>query len=185
MGDGTVEGLADAYATIERIPNAAQYEFADMLGKLGRDILAAQRARVPRQTGTLAAGLSAQLEVESYVRLRVGLLGAPATSKSAFRRWQQRGGSEPRNLGDVYYGRFVEFGVSAQTVVVQRRRRVDGQLRTRRGRKRVEDIVKTYSLRVPQQQARPFVNLPDPELDALPAQRTADFWARTLDRADD
>lgn len=178
-----VQGLADTFATVERLPNAARFEFADMLGKLGRDVLAVQRARVARQTGQLAAGLDAQLEVEEYVRLRVGLLGKPGTSGSALRRHQQ-GGGEPRNLGAIYYGRFVEFGVAEQTVLVHRRRRVNGQLRTYRGRKRVEDIVKVYAMNVKAQPARPFVNIPDSALDQLIAQRTADFWARALDRAE-
>lgn len=184
----TVAGLNQAIHEIQALPNAARYEFADMLGRLGRDILAVQRGRVPRATGALAAGLSSQLLVDdALLRLRVGLLGTEATSKSAKRRAAKAGGGDPRNLGDVFYGRFVEFGRKAQTVAVERRRRVNGALRTEAGsrgrRKRVEDIVKTYTMRVSALAPRPFVNVPDGAVDALVDRRTGDFWERTLSRS--
>jgi hypothetical protein len=182
------QGLNQAIATIEALPNAARWEFADMLGRLGRDILAIQRAHVARDTGALAAGLSSELHVDdATIRLKVGLLGVEARSKSARRRADKAGGGDPRNLGDIFYGRFVAFGRKAQTVAVERRRRVAGQLRTERGsygrRKRIEDIAATYPMKVRALAPRPFINPPDGSVDAVVDQRTTSFWERTLSRA--
>ncbi|MDX5984694.1 hypothetical protein SIL82_10505 [Sphingomonas echinoides] len=183
-----IQGLNQAIATIEVLPNAARWEFADMLGRLGRDILAIQRAHVARDTGALAAGLSSELHVDdALMRLKVGLLGVEARSRSAKRRAAKAGGGDPRNLGDIFYGRFIEFGRKAQTVVVERRRRVAGQLRTepnsRGRRKRIEDIAGTYKMNVRAMAPRPFINPPDGSVDAVVDQRTTSFWERTLSRA--
>lgn len=186
-----IQGLNQAIATIEALPNAARWEFADMLGRLGRDILAIQRAHVARDTGALAAGLSSELHInEATIRLRVGLLGVEARSKSAQRRAAKAGGGDPRNLGDIFYGRFVEFGRKAQTVAVERRRRVGGKLRYEPGsrgrRKRIEDFVGpngSYTMDVRAMAPRPFINPPDGSVDAVVDQRTTSFWERTLSRA--
>lgn len=189
-----IQGLDEAILTITKLPNAARFEFQDMLGKLGRDILAIQRGRVARDTGALAAGLSSELLVDGgAVRLRVGLLGTAATSRGAQRRAQRRNGGtpgDPRNLGDLYYGRFVEFGRHAGKVAVERRRRVNGKLRTEPGsrgrRKRIEDFVGeggSYKLPITAIKARPFVNVAGGPEHALIAQRTTDFWERALSRA--
>ena len=153
-----------------------------MLGRLGRDILAVQRARVARDTGALAAGLSSQLEREQYIRLRVGLIGSPGRSRSSRRKFEQTG-YEARNLGDIYYGRFVEFGVSAQTVAVTRGRKRAATGRSYRKNGRSLTVGAPYKMKVAGQQARPFVELPDSDLDQMIANRIADFWADTFAKA--
>ena len=168
MADETVQGLADTYALMGELPAAARFELADVLGRMGRDILAAQQAVVAKATGALRAGLSAQL-LTDQLRVRVGLLGLARRSGK-------------RNLGDLFYGIVVEKGRKAQTVLVQRRRAGSGKL-LRNRRKRVEDIVATYSLKVKAADARPFVELPAPQVDAISTQRLADFWGRTFQRA--
>ena len=78
----------------------------------------------------------------------------------------------------------------AQTVLVQRRRRVladvgDGVqkriLRTSRGRKLAADIAKTYSLKVKARAPHPFIFIPNAQ--EIATQRLADFWSQTLARA--
>ena len=166
MSSKTFQGLDDAFSRIAGLPAAARHELADVIGRLARDILAAQRARTPRETGALAEGLTSQLLTDE-LRAKIGLLTAGASRKLA-----------------QYYGRFVEFGVRAQTVIVQRRRRVNGKLRLSSRRKRAEDIVTTYSLPVRAQNARPFINVPDGDLDAMIERRLANFWPSAFERAE-
>ena len=174
MSADRVQGLAAAYAMFDRLPDAAREQLGVELAIIGRDILAQQRAAAPKGgTGYLEAGLSLALYLDN-LRIRVGLLGLKRNRSK-------------RNYTDRYYGRFVEFGRSAQTVLVQRRKRVlvggsnRGILRSSRGRKRAEDIVATYRLKVKARDPRPFVQLPD--AGAIAAQRLADFWSGTLNRA--
>ena len=181
MAGEAVRGLASTVSMLDALPVAAKHELADLLGKIGRDVLADQRAHTPSDTGNLRAGLSLQL-LTNQLKVRVGLLGVAATSKSAQRRAQQAGGGDPRNLGDIYYGRFVEFGRSAQKVVVTRRRAGAPKV-LRNGRKRLEDLIKPYVLTVKPMAPRPFVELPDADLDQAVDGRLAAFWDKTLDDA--
>lgn len=160
-----VDGVAAAAAMFDRIPDAAREQLAVELGIIGREIRQAQQAEAPKLTGQLSAGLSIAVAIEQ-LRVRIGLLGL-------------KGGR-----AKLYYGRFVQFGRKAQTVLVQRRRRVDGKLRTARGRKRAEDIAATYSLRVKARAPHPYVRTADdPLVQELVADRLAGFWSETLAKA--
>lgn len=185
--------LDQAIAMFEALPNAAELELADLMGRMGRDVLAIQRARVAKDTGTLAAGLSSQLLVdEKLVRLRVGLLGVEAMSKSARKRAAREGRSDLRNLGDIYYGRFVEFGRRAQTVTVHRLSRAARvtwreRVRARRARSSVKpaDLGSVYTLKVRARAAARFVNpVPDTAVTGLVDQRLQTFLDRVMTRAE-
>jgi len=156
-----VRGLADAFAMFEEIPRQADQELVVELAVIGRDVLAIQRQRVPVRTGRLDGALSLAVLVDG-LRLRIGLLN----QKTA-----------------PFYGRIVEFGRRAQTVLVQRRRRVDGRLRVLHRRKRAEDIAASYKLHVSARAPRPFVDPPDLDLVAVATERLANFWSNVLSRS--
>lgn len=163
MASDRVQGLAESYALFGAIPDAAKEQLGVEIAIIARDVLALQRARAPKDTGALAGELVIQLQVDR-LRARVGLIGRQSKPK--------------------FYGRVIEFGRKAQTVLVQRRRRVNGRLRTARGRKRSEDIAATYPLHVKPREPRPFVIVSDPELDRINTQRLADFWSTVIDKAE-
>ncbi len=164
MVGNRVQGLADTYALFGALPDAARDELGIELAILAREGLAAQKAAAPEDTGALSAGLSMQLQIDQ-LRVRFGLLGLTGSRSNLF------------------YGRIVNFGRSAQTVLVQRRRRVNGSLRVYRGRKRLEDISVTYSLPVKARDAVPFIDAAGADFGDVAAGQLAEFWARTLARA--
>jgi hypothetical protein len=151
-----VQGLASVYALIDKLPEAARKELGSELPAIGQDILAAQRADVAKQTGALSAGLSVQYLVDQ-LRLRVGLIDLK--------------GSRAK----LYYGRFVEYGRKAQ-VVLARRRRVGGRVVARA-------LAASYTMRVTALAPRPFVQVVRPDLDTKIANRLANFWSSSIDRA--
>lgn len=167
MAGEAVQGMADTYALLGELPAAARFELADLLGRLGRDILAREQAIVAKATGALQAGLSSQL-LTDQLRVRVGLLGLARSSGK-------------KNLGGLFYGIIVNYGRKAQTVLVDRRRAGATKL-LRNGRKRVEDLLKTYSLRVTPLAPRPFVDGPEIDVDGIATQRLADFWSGVFSR---
>jgi len=173
-----VRGLAAAFSTLDALPVAARGELQELLVDIGLDLLAAERRDVPKDTGNLYRTLTAVIE---ELRVRVGLIGAAARSRSALRRARKSGNADPRNYGAGFYGRIVNFGRRAQTVVVQRRRRVNGALRSSRGRKRAEDIAATYTMHVRARAAVPFITGQQFLQNRL-AQRVANFWASALAR---
>lgn len=152
-----VQGLAEAYSLFDQLPGAAEQELAVEMAAIGRELLAAQRADVPKATGKLEAALTLQLLL-SRLKVRVGLIGIGGR---AF-------------LGRAFYGRFVEFGRRAQTVIVTRRLK-------RNGRKGRSKTGKPYKLRVnPKPGARPFVE--QPFLAEVADAHLSDFWADALAR---
>lgn len=161
MSRERVQGLADAAAMFEMIPHQAEQELVVELGLIGRDLLAEQRSLAPVRTGELSAALALAVLVDQ-LRLRVGLINRKVSP---------------------FYGRIVEFGRRAQTVLVQRRRRVEGRLRSSRGRKRAEDIAATYALHVKARAPHPFVDPPGLNLEGAASQRLATFWANVLSRS--
>jgi hypothetical protein len=179
MRSNQVDGLAETYSMLGRLPEAAREQVGVEMALIGYEVLRAQKRDVDKHTGALAAGLSLQLELDE-LRVRVGLIGMKARSKSALRAARKSGRAPGESFGDLYYGRFVEFGRKAQTVLVERRRRVGGLLRTqsRGSRKRAEDIAATYSMKVKARAPRPFVHVDRPEIRA--EQRLAGFWAEVL-----
>lgn len=186
MSSDRVRGLSQAFSLFDGLPAAAAHELADLIGRVARDVSAAQQEAAPSDTGHLRGGLTTQLLTER-LRARVGLLGI-------------NGGRAARAaLGSRYYGRFVNFGRKAQTVLVTRRlkRRVTGngrngtkrrviyegastQLR-RRGPNRGTAIGSPYKMRVKAKAAREFVHLQAAQ--AIAAQRIADYWSRVLPAA--
>lgn len=159
-----VQGFADVYATFGAIPDAARGQVGVEMAIIARDVLALQEERAPVNTGALLSGLGIQLLLDQ-LRVRVGLINLTGGRASLF------------------YGRIIEFGRHAQTVLVQRRRRVNGKLRLLNRRKRLEDIVATYSLPVKARAPEPFVLVDDSVLDAIMTQRLSDFWADVLGTA--
>ena len=177
MAGEAIRGIASTVAMIDALPVAARYELADLLGKIGRDVLAAQQAAAPvGATGNLRAGLTMQL-LTDQLKVRVGLLGIAAVSKSALRR-AQRSGGDPRNLGDLYYGRFVEFGRKAQNAPSRRK---PGTSRSA-VRRRLRGLLKGYVTVAPAA-ARPFVELPDADVDTAVDGRLDAFWDKLLSDA--
>lgn len=160
---GRLQGATEASALFEALPSAARNEMADTLDRIGRDVRAAQIARAPSATGALRSEITVQL-LTDQLKVRVGLFGP--RSKAAF------------------YGRVINGGRKAQTVLVQRRR-VGATKLLRNRRKRVEDIVATYRLRVRALAPDPFIDLPAAELDGIATQRIADYWSRALAFAGD
>lgn len=127
-------------------------------------------ARTPKKTGALQAGISDRVLTTS-LRLQVGLLGTPS------------------GRAKLFYGRIQDLGRKAQTVLVQRRRRVSVSLgrgkiasilRTQRGRKVQEDIVTTYRMRVPAMAGKRFVTGRYPDLRSELRTNLDGIFARSL-----
>lgn len=146
-------------ALFDALPSAARFELADLLGRLGRDILAEQLARVARRTGALAAGLTVALLTEQ-LKVRVGLLSL-------------------RNR--LFYGLIVESGRASQTVSRTRKRLLPAAALKN---KRRPGVGLPKPLKVTALPARPFVRIEEAEIDRITAQPLADFWSRALARAE-
>ena len=164
MPGARVQGLAEAYAMFDGLPEAAREQMGVELAIIGRDFLALQQLRVPKDTGKLEAGLGVQLLL-NQLRVRIGLNGLK------------------KGQGDLFYGRILEFGRKAQTVLAKRRVSVTGKARLARQRGRANDLVQYYAKKIGAIAPRPFVLVSDPDIDAIAAQRLADFWGQVLDKA--
>ena len=158
------QGLAEAYAILGSIPDAAREELGVELAIIGREGLAIQQAATPVDTGALRGALAIKLLI-AKLTVRIGLFGY---------------GSSKRGL---YYARFVNFGRSARTVLVQRRRRVEGGLRLKNRRKVAADIAATYRLKVKARKAVDFINAPGRAFEGEAVQQLAEYWSRVLARA--
>jgi hypothetical protein len=155
-----VDGLAATNSLFDRIPQAAREQLGVEMARIGYDVLAAQKQDVAKKTGDLETGLSLKLMIDR-LRVMVGLLNLT--------------GARSR----LFYGRIVERGRRAQTVLVERRRRVSGKLRLGPGRrKRAQDIATVYAMKVPALPPRPFIYVERPEIHA--EQRLANFWSTVL-----
>ena len=163
MASNRIQGLADAYALFDAIPQAAQDELDGLLIDIGEMAYSEQRADVPERTGALASGLRIQ-ELLNSLRVRVGLIGLAG------------------GRAKLFYGRIINFGRRAQVVIVSRRKPGIAK-RTSSGRKRADDIAATYALRVKPMPPREFITAPRPEFQAAVAQRLANFWSRVMDKA--
>lgn len=177
MQHSRLEGTEILLRRFDTIPDAAREQLGVELAIIGREFRDLQRGAAPADTGALKGALSVWLMLDQ-LRVRVGLIG------------MRNRRSRKRSYGDAFYGRFVEFGRKAQTVLVQRRRRVvadmgDGVqkriLRTSRRRKLASDIVTTYSMKVKARAPHPFIFVPKAQETAT--QRLANFWSETLARA--
>jgi len=189
----TVQGLADAYSLLDHLPTAAHEELAVEMGVIARELSAAQRADVAKDTGALEAALTYQLELER-LQVKVGLLSGARSARTF------NGRTFKARAGGPFYGRIVESGRAAQTVLVTRRikkRKVKGNGRNgtkrrvllttpkRRLRRGSSPNAGTfvgdpYKLRVKAKAARPFVA--QPLLVEVAENHLSDFWVDALAR---
>jgi len=86
---------------IKRLPQTVSREMEQQLQVAGERILAEQKAKAKKRTGKLAGALAMKL-LPKTLRLKVGLL-----TKALNRRF--------------FYGRIIEFGRKAQTVMAARK----------------------------------------------------------------
>lgn len=194
MARGTdVQGLADAYSLLDHLPTAAHEELAVEMGVIARELSAAQRADVAKDTGALEAALTYQLELER-LKVKVGLLSGARGARTF------NGRSFKARPGGPFYGRIVEGGRAAQTVLVTRRikkRKIKGNGRNGNKRRVILTTPKRrlrrssspnagtfvgdpYRLRVKAKAARPFVA--QPLLVEVAESHLSDFWANALAR---
>nr|WP_276616577.1 HK97 gp10 family phage protein [Sphingomonas sp. SFZ2018-12] len=138
------KGVAQIRRLLKRLPENVRVEIAAALESSGRSILAAMRAKAPRRTGALAAGLKMKVFPRT-LRLRVGFIATP------------------RGRAKLFYARILEFGRRSQTVTVSRRR-TGAAKRLVSGRKPAGDLVSVYQLRVRPLQGRRLVYGRYPEL---------------------
>jgi hypothetical protein len=184
-----VRGLAEANARLDFLPSAAAEQMGVEVGRIASEVLTAQRRDVAFETGNLRGRLSIAMLIER-LRARVGLIGERGGRRSNGRR-----SAAGRNYGKGFYGRFVEFGRRAQTVVVTRglKRKVRGKGATRRveydgasarlrrrGPNKGSAIGSPYKMRVSALAARPYVHRDRPEHRF--ERRIANFWAELMAR---
>lgn len=189
-----VQGVAEAYSLFDRLPSAAEQELGVEMVAIGREVLAAQKADVAKETGALEGALSLQA-ILSRLKVRIGLL------KGAREAYKFNGRVRRAIQGGPFYGRFVEFGRRAQTVLVTRRiraanRRLAGNNRKgnnrrvlftgdktrlrRRGPNKGTPVGSAYKIRVKAMAARPFVA--QPLLADAADAHLSEFWAKALER---
>jgi hypothetical protein len=156
MGRADWRGMAELKSLFEALPADAEAAIKEVLPAAADAILAIERGAVPVRTGDLFHGLGVQ-HLAGGLKVRVGLTATDAGSDASFRK-TQRDGQARYSYANLFYGRVVEFGRHAQTVLVQRRRRVGGRLRSSRGRKIAADLAATYTMKVSSTVARPFVD---------------------------
>jgi hypothetical protein len=106
-----LQGVASVRKLIRQLPSAVKDEMADILVDVSPDFLGAAKADAPVRTGALRDALGAKV-LKASLRLRVGLLGK-------------------RTNADFFYGRIVEFGRKAQTVVIKRGPRAGAKMQVR------------------------------------------------------
>ncbi|WP_230630693.1 hypothetical protein [Sphingomonas sp. Leaf37] len=187
-----IRGLAETYSLLDRLPSAAHDELAVELAIVARELSAAQHQDVPKASGELDRALTYQLLLER-LQIKVGLLRG-ARAGGTFNGRQRKAVA-----GGPFYGRMVEGGVAAQTVLVTRRIKK----RTKRGLGRGKGTHTTYhtpkrrlrrssspnrgtyvgdpyKLRVKAQSARPFVA--QPLLVEVAENHLSEFWANAIAR---
>lgn len=165
-----VRGAGRFRRLLRSTPDAMRLQLVSVLNSGGRALQSTMRAKAPKRTGALATGITYRV-LEKTLRLRVGLIGTP------------------RGRARLFYGRIQDLGRRSQTVMVQRRRRVEvnvggGEvasiLRTRGGRKRAEDIVSTYRMRVPAMAPKRFITGRYPDLRGAIGNALRGIWTRAL-----
>ncbi len=173
MGRRPLRGLTRTKRILRRLPDDTAAEVVTELNVTGRSILNAVLARTPRRRGHLRAAIRMKVLPKS-LRLQIGLIGSKAE----------------RN--DVFYGRILDLGRKAQTVLVQRRRRVEvtyssgatySILRLRHGRKISDDIVSTYRMNVPAIEPKRFITGRYPELRSELTRNMKGIYSRGLRRS--
>ena len=168
-----VQGLADAYSLFDNLPSAAEQELGVEMVAIGREVLAAQKADVAKETGPGGRAVAPGNPLAAE--------GANWSAQRGARGLQFNGRVRRAIQGGPFYGRFVEFGRRAQTVLVTRRiraanRRLAGNNRKgnnrrllftgdkarlrRRGPNKGTPVGSAYKIRVKAMAARPFVAQP-------------------------
>jgi hypothetical protein len=127
-GKSRVIGGPALRRTLRRLPESTRESLADTLTLIGNRLLLRARAQTPVRTGGLRNALNYKV-ARKTLQLTLGLL-----TKGKRR--------------DFFYGYILERGRRAQTVQVQRRKRVGGILRTSGRRKIKADITSTYNMKV-------------------------------------
>lgn len=146
---------------LKRLPDSVAEEFRQQLDRTGKTMLQRARSRVPVRTGALKAGLSYKV-LPKTLKLKVGLVGKPVNRR-------------------LWYGRIVEFGRKAQTVVVNRSGRATSFSGHKWKRRALAAGVKGfYQLRVRAMQPRKFVYSVTREQLYRPFQK---IWGKALHRA--
>lgn len=148
---------------IQQLPDVARQELVDAFGRAGRRAQAAMRARAKRKTGALSEGVKYKV-LPKTLRLQVGLLGTK------------------RGRAKLFYGFILDKGRAAQTVLVQRRKRVNGALRVARGRKIAADVVSTYQMKVRGFKGDRFVSGEYPDLRNSINREVKPLFDRVLSR---
>ncbi len=188
-----IQGLAETYSMLNRLPSAAHEELAVELAVIARELSAAQHQDVAKDTGELDRALTYQLLLDR-LKIKVGLLRG-ARAGGSFNGRQRKAVA-----GGPFYGRIVEGGRAAQTVLVTRRikkrkvrgngrngtkRRVIYQTPKRRLRRnsspnRGTYVGDPYKIRVKAQAGRPFVA--QPLLVEVAENHLSEFWANAIAR---
>lgn len=153
---------------LKRLPESVAEEIRQQHHETGKILLARAHARVPVKTGKLKAGLSYKVTPKT-LKLRFGLLGKRINRK-------------------LYYGRMVEFGRKAKTIIVTRkgtlqRARAAGLKVRANAYKRAAlkaGVGGAYKLRVKAMRPRPFVYVTPREQIYRPYQK---IWGRAIHRA--
>lgn len=139
------------------LPDAMRGQLVSVLNSGGRAILSAMRARAPRRTGALRAGLSYRVLPKS-LRLRVGLLG--------------------RGRGKLFYARIQDLGRKGQTVSV--RRRIAGVAQAGGGKAKPGARAAQYLMRVRPMEGKRFITGRFPELKSTIGNALRGIWTRAL-----
>jgi hypothetical protein len=159
-----ITGLAETYALFASIPQEAKVELKDRLTRIAQQVLQAQKSAAPHETGALVNSLNISEQVQN-LRATAGLQ-ATAVAKG---------------IDSTFYGIFQEYGVKAGEKLVQRRRRVNGKLRLKARKKRLEDIVTSYILHWKGEPARPFIHI-ESRVDSIIDSGMAGFWDSVLSK---
>lgn len=162
MGRSSWKGVARVRRIFRQMPAAAKAEIHDVLDRGGRAIVNYMRARAPRKTGALRAGIS--YRVMAGLKLRAGLLGTK------------------RGRARLFYGRIQDVGRRSQEVTVRRRRGVRnfGSRKDAGGR-----LIGVYRLRVRAMRPKRFVTGLLPDLRNLLNADLKQAWSRILKRIGD
>jgi hypothetical protein len=165
-----LSGLEAKYALFASMPEAARDDLEQVLGAVGKRVLAEQQARAPSLTGKLKTALTIEEAVE---RLRVRI-GYPKLK---------------RGRNGLFYAVIQEYGRQAQEVYVRRlskAARKEWRVRIRAGTARATlkpaDLAKGYVMRVRAMPGRRFVHIED-KVDGFVDDAIAGFWDRVITKA--
>lgn len=158
-----IKGIISTRRLLRRVPDEMRNQLGDAMRSAGPELANAMQARVPRATGRLAAGIMWRFS-PSQLTLRVGFIGKLVNRK-------------------LFYNRIIEWGRKGQTVTVRRRKAgVGKRLDSRTRRKRFDDIVAVYQLRVKPRAPHHFVYGPATDLRVVLGRKLNGIWDRVLQR---